>query len=61
MRTEVLQVKLTKDEKAKLFRLAAKRSMKTGQRISAGATLRELAMTELKRSESEPTAQEVNR
>ena len=42
-RTIPLQVKLTQDEHKRVMRLAARRALKTGTRISAGDMLRELA------------------
>lgn len=42
-----LQIRLTADEKAKIFRLAARRSLDTGERISASDVLRDLAITAL--------------
>lgn len=54
---EVLQIRLTAAEKAKIFRLAAQRSIATGKRLSAGDTLRELAMTALDSIESDVPSQ----
>jgi hypothetical protein len=42
-RTKPFQIKLTEDEHATLMKLAAKRALRTGNRISAGDMLRELA------------------
>lgn len=42
-RTKPFQIKLTEAEHATLMKLAAKRSLRTGSRISAGDMLRELA------------------
>ena len=48
---EKLQIRLSKDEKQKVFRLAAKRSLDTGERISASDVLRDLAMAALESTE----------
>lgn len=52
---EKLQIRLSKEEKQKVFRLAAKRSLDTGERISASDVLRDLAMTALESSNASPT------
>ncbi len=52
---EKLQIRLSKEEKQKVFRLAAKRSLDTGERISASDVLRDLAMTALESSNASLT------
>lgn len=42
---EKFVIRLTAEEKTKVFRLAAQRSIATGKRLSAGETLRALALT----------------
>lgn len=51
-------VKLTDEERKKVFRLAALRSIETGKRLSAGDTVRALALTAIENIDGtdDPTA-----
>lgn len=58
---EKLQIRLSKEEKQKVFRLAAKRSLDTGERISASDVLRDLAMAALESSNASLTPHEAGK
>lgn len=56
--TEVLQIRLSPEHKAKIMRLAAQRALATGERISAGDVLRTLALQALNEAEATTAPEE---